>query len=96
MKTAASALARLKEALPYTFRYQAKGSGSRKPHADMELTTLSALSGPITPRKAIQHIVHALPIGWQATALPGYIILYKEAFREYPQAEVIATSIVTN
>lgn len=83
-ETAASALARLKDALPYTFRYQ-------RAHADFDETTLTALSGPVTPRTAIRHIVEPLPQGWQATALPGYIILYREE-RDYPQAEVIAVS----
>lgn len=91
-ETAASALARLKEALPYTFRYQGSGGRSRRPHPDLENTTLGGLSGPLTPREAIQSIVAALPVEWQATALPGYIILYKEAPRVYPQAVVIATS----
>ena len=88
---AASALARLKGALPYTFRFQGAGSGSRKSHPDFEATLLTNLSGPVSPRNAIEHIVGALPSGWQATALPGYIILYKEE-RDYPAAEVIAVS----
>ncbi|ACS60080.1 hypothetical protein Rleg_7070 (plasmid) [Rhizobium leguminosarum bv. trifolii WSM1325] len=87
-ETAASALARLKDALPYTFRYQGKGGGSRKPHMDLASVSLPAKGGPMTPREAIKSIVSHLPGGWQATALPGYIILYKEE-REYPQAEVI-------
>ncbi|TPK63589.1 GIY-YIG nuclease family protein [Mesorhizobium sp. B2-4-19] len=83
-ETTASALARLKEALPYTFRYQ-------REDVDFDKTTLAALGGPLTTRSAIRHIVEPLPQGWQATALPGYIILYKEK-RDYPQAEVIAVS----
>jgi hypothetical protein len=83
-ETAASALSRLKEALPYTFRYQ-------KADADFDKTSLVALKGPLTSRLAIRHIVEPLPEGWQATALPGYIILYKEK-RDYPKAEVIAVS----
>lgn len=83
-ETVSSALARLKDALPYTFRYQ-------RAHEDFDGTTLTGLNGPLTPRSAIRHIVEPLPRGWQATALPGYIILYRED-REYPQAEVIAVS----
>lgn len=89
-ETPASALARLKDALPYTLRYQGKGSGSRKPHMDLETATLPSLKGPVRVRDAIAHIVTVLPSRWQATALPGYIILYREAPREYPQATVIA------
>ena len=91
-ETAASALARLKDALPYTLRYQNRGGRSRKPHPDFEETVLSSLSGPVTPNTILKYIVTVLPAQWQATALPGYIILYKEAPREYPQAEVIAVS----
>ncbi|CAN7431359.1 GIY-YIG nuclease family protein [Mesorhizobium sp. LjRoot246] len=83
-ETASSALARLKDALPYTFRYQ-------RAHVDFDETVLTALKGPLTPRSAIRHIVEPLPQGWQATVLLGYIILYKEE-RDYPQAEVIAIS----
>jgi hypothetical protein len=91
-ETAASAFGRLKDALPYTFRYQSKGRGSRKPHPDIENTPLTALAGPVTSRMAIVHIVKSLPPGWQATALLGYIILYKEAPRDYPQSQIIARS----
>jgi hypothetical protein len=88
-ETAADALARLKSALPYTFRYQ--GRGGRKPHADADATLLRELKGPVSARAAIKHIVAEMPAGWQATALLGYIILYKEE-RDYPQSEVIAIS----
>lgn len=89
--TAADALATLKAALPYTFRFEGSGGRSRKPHRDLEDTSVSALDGPISARSAVEHIVRALPAGWQATALPGYIILYKERVK-YPRAEVIARS----
>jgi len=89
---AADALVRLKSALPYTLRYQGAGGRNRQAHQDLLQTKLSPLQGPNSSRNAIKHIVAALPAGWQATALPGYIILYKEALREYPQAEVVALS----
>lgn len=89
---AASALARLKETLPYTLRYQGRDARSRKPHGDLETSTLDPLGGPVTARSALRHIVSALPPGWQATALPGYVIVYKEAPREYPRAEIVAVS----
>lgn len=91
-ESAASALVRLKEALPYTFRFQGAGARGRKPHPDLVGARLNKLSGPTSPRAAIEHIVGALPNGWQATALLGYIILYKEAPRHYPQSEIVASS----
>jgi|TARA_R100000935_G_scaffold48887_3_gene73791 hypothetical protein len=41
-------------------------------------------------RTAIRDLVSQLPPGWQATKLLGYVILYKETARLYPDAEVIA------
>lgn len=91
-ETAAAALSRLKEVLPYTFRFQGAGGRSRKPHPDLETTLLDKLEGPSSTRDVVKHVVGALPPNWQATSLLGYIILYKEAPRAYPQSEVIATS----
>jgi hypothetical protein len=89
-ESAAGALARLKGELPYTLRYQGTGGKARKPHPELETTALAELNGPISARAAIRHIVQALPKDWQATAFPGYIILYREGPRDYPQAKVIA------
>ena len=89
-ETAASALGRLKSALPYTLRYQRAGGG-RKAHPDLEAAAMSRIGGPVSARKALQEIVGSLPAGWQATALPGYVIVYKEA-QSYPHGGVIATS----
>ncbi len=90
-ETAASASARLKNELPYVFRYQNAGGRSRKAHPDFETTILAALSGPTTARQAVSHIVSSLPSGWQATGLPGYVIAYKEHV-VYPKSEVIVRS----
>lgn len=91
-ENAAAALVRLKDALPYTFRFEGAGARSRKAHLDLISTQLPELNGPATARLAIEHIVRSLPAGWQATALPGYVILYKEAPRHYPLAHIVATS----
>jgi len=89
-ETAAAALSRLKDALPYTFRYEGRGIGSRKPHSDFS-AALQQIKGPVTAREAIRHVIAALPAGWQATALPGYIIMYHET-RDYPHGAVIGRS----
>lgn len=89
---ASAVLARLKDALPYTFRYQSKGPRSRAPHSDLSSVAVGSLSGLVTARQIVQHVLAALPAGWQAINLPGYIILYKEALRIYPAGNVIAHS----
>lgn len=88
---AAAAVSRLKDALPYTFRYQSAKAGGRAAHDDFRNTELTAARGPMTARQAITHIVSALPSGWQATGLSGYIVLYKEN-EQYPAADIICRS----
>jgi hypothetical protein len=90
--TVADTLAALKDALPFTLRYQGKDGKPRSPHPDLAATTTPPCKPPFTVRRIIGAMVSALPPGWQATALPGYVILYKECRADYPLAEVIARS----
>jgi hypothetical protein len=71
----------LRRSLPYTFRF-----GS---HPDLDGEVV--VNGASTMRDAIAAIVRQLPSGWQATALPGYVILYKESAR-YAHGTTIAVS----
>ncbi|BBL73240.1 GIY-YIG nuclease family protein [Methylomagnum ishizawai] len=89
--TAALACALLKECLPYTFRVENAGRGSRKPHPDLVNTQVVPPPKPYTTRQFIEAILKRLPPGWQATALPSRVILYKEA-RAYAFGTVIARS----
>jgi hypothetical protein len=77
----------LKRALPYTFRVD----GGRALHSDFEGKIAILPGEPFTTRQVVTSIVQALPVGWQATVLPGRIILYKES-REYESGTVIARS----
>lgn len=89
---ATDAIIQLKSKLPYTFRVEGSKSGGRGPHPELIGISLSKLVAFPTCRMAVVHIVSHLPPGWQATALRGYVILYKEFPRDYPDAEVIAHS----
>ncbi len=89
---AASVLTSLKDALPYTFRFQTRSAKSKTAHADLLDTILPAPPPAATARTLITHVVGHLPPGWQATALPGYVILYKERRDDYPRADIIARS----
>lgn len=88
---ASSVATRLKDTLPYVFRVESADAGGRRPHEDLVRATLSERHGPMSARQAISYLVSTLPKGWQATALPGYLILYKEN-EVYPQAEIICRS----
>lgn len=87
---ATDAIVELKGKLSYTVRVQGDGGRGRGQHPDLVGIELPELTGSPTCREVIKHIVGQLPSGWQATALRGYVILYKEFPREYPDAELIA------
>lgn len=90
--SAATILSALKAHVPYVFRYQNAGKGSRAPHPDLEAATLTIVDErPLTARRVIEEAVSQLPAGWQATRLPSVLIMYKEC-RSYPQGDVIAHS----
>jgi hypothetical protein len=67
--------------LPYLLRFDST-EAARKTYSGSRVTFQA---GEIPTRTLIRHVVGALPIGWQATALPGYLILYPE-IREYESA----------
>jgi hypothetical protein len=82
-----SALQALRQALPYTLRVESSGI-----HPDFDGVTVTLSKAPISTHKLLTMIVEALPKGWQATALAGRIILYKEREDDYPAGRIIARS----
>jgi hypothetical protein len=80
-----SALQALRRALPYTLRVADAGA-----HPDFDVAKLTLPKTPISTKKLITAIVAELPSGWQATALAGRIILYKEKEDNYPAGRIIA------
>ncbi len=82
--TVHDALVSLKDALPYTLRFEvakgAKGGQAyrRRPHADYVAHKVTIPNGQQTVRQLLKLIVAALPHGWQATEFVSHVILYKE------------------
>lgn len=71
---------RVKAALPYNLRRD------KKTHIKDLREAIAVLpAGEHTVRELIELILGALPMGWQVTALPGYLILYRE-HADYPSA----------
>jgi hypothetical protein len=91
-RSAGEVLARIKAILPYTLRFQSASKGSRKPHAELEATTVTMTANANTPRAALIELTTQLPSGWQATALSALIILYREYKDNYPNAVVLSKS----
>jgi hypothetical protein len=65
----------LKEALPYTFRYDRGLSG----RGGLAISTVFVPGSQLTAREAFRLTLTDLPPGWQLTVLPGRTILYPEA-----------------
>lgn len=71
----------VKGGLPYNLRFETK-----KPiKKELAATPITVRSTRLTARGIMRLTIEALPEGWQATALPGYLILYHEA-EEYNSA----------
>jgi len=83
-------LSSIRRTLPYTLRVET-GEG-RKPHSDFLNATLNIQPGETSIREILTTIVAALPHGWQATALAGRVIFYKERVDNYPAGRIIARS----
>jgi hypothetical protein len=83
-------LVKLKEGLPYDFRYETdvvglnadgepKYAGYRQGHAEQKAITFQVPAGPVSMRSLMVEIVGSLPgAAWQATKFPGSVILYRE------------------
>lgn len=78
----------LKEELAYTIRYQNAGGSSRKPHPHLGSSTMTLTAATNTVRELLRQAKLVLGAEWQITALPGYVIVYKER-EPYPHGEVI-------
>lgn len=88
----ADVLNALRKELPYTLRVEAIRKGAKKPHRDIVEAVMRATARfPVTTRKVLEVVVNSLPSGWQATALAGRIILYRENF-DYEFGTLIARS----
>lgn len=86
--TAFAVLTALRRQLPYTLRIE----GGRAGHPELSIAKVSIPAPPPrTTREVLLTILSALPAGWQATALAGRVILYREA-RKYAFGTTIGLS----
>jgi hypothetical protein len=86
---AAELLDLLKRTLPFVLRFQraVERSSHAPPPADVQAATVRIPESAMPFWDIMGLIVAALP-GWQATALPGYAIFYRESV-DYPSALAI-------
>lgn len=89
---AARVLDALRAELPFTLRAEGEPGKVRKPHPDLVNSIVPPFeTKPKTTRQVFDAVLSALPPGWQATALPGRIIMYRED-RNYSAGVVIGRS----
>jgi len=81
--SAADALDALKALIPYNIRYERDGGG---PHPAFSEAKFARPVKPRNVREALTAIVKTLPVGWTATVLKGYVIVYRER-ATYPSAQ---------
>lgn len=74
----ADVLSQLKDTLAYTIRFENSGGRSKAPHPDLTGTRVRLASLRGTVRQMLTQVKSALGPTWQITALPGYVIIYKE------------------
>lgn len=73
-----------KQALPYVFRYENQWAK----HSDYLASQMAITQSPVTAAQVFDALIDSLPPGWQITALPGYVIMYKNT-RPYPSAQKV-------
>jgi hypothetical protein len=84
----ADMLSQAKKQLSYNIRFQT--AGGRKPHSDLSEASVALPSSSSTVRELLKLTKGTLGGAWQITALPGYIIIYREkASTRYPSGKVI-------
>lgn len=75
-KNATELLKAIKRELPYLLRYQTDKQKSQKPHCEYKDIAIKVPQDDMTARDLLRTVAEALP-GWQATAFPSHMILYK-------------------
>jgi len=76
--TAAAVLTQLKDQLAYNIRFEGKTSKSKSPHPELVETEVHLPNNVDTVSNILRRVKTALGAEWQITALPGYVIAYKE------------------
>lgn len=83
---AATEMLRLfKRGLPYLLRFQKDGNATQL----LQRATIRVATGNVTARVIFREITRQLPGAWQATILPGRMLLYAEDTATYPLGEIV-------
>lgn len=78
----------LKKTCPHLIRFEGASKSGRAPHPDLEKTNVLIPPGKETLMQTLRRLKSALGHEWQITALPGYVIGYKEN-KQYKEGTII-------
>ncbi len=76
-QTLGPVLTAAKSALPYTFRFLTMPK-SKVPHTSLRDVPVTVPDTKMDTVSFLRFVLESLPDGWQATELPGYVILYPD------------------
>ncbi|KWU49774.1 GIY-YIG nuclease family protein [Pseudomonas palleroniana] len=76
--SAAEVLTQLKGQLAYNIRFEGATATSKSPHPDLIAAQVHLPSDSDTVMNILRRVKTALGAHWQITALPGYVIAYRE------------------
>ena len=76
--SAAEVLTQLKGQLSYNIRFEGETSKSKSPHPDLVAASIYFPNNTDTVMNILRRVKTALGPDWQITALPGYVIVYRE------------------
>lgn len=85
----ADALSQAKKQLPYNIRFETATKRGRAPHQDLLNSIVSLPNYSISALSLLKKVKSSLGKEWQITALPGYVIIYKENSNKYEEAIII-------
>lgn len=77
--SAADVLAQLKGQLDYNVRFEGASGKSKSPHPDLVAATVQLPKNNDTVLNILRRVKASLGSDWQITALPGYVIVYRES-----------------
>ncbi|MFP6860530.1 GIY-YIG nuclease family protein [Pseudomonas sp.] len=86
--SASNVLTQLKNQLAYNIRFEADPDKKSKAHPELDATTVRLVNSRDTVMSILRQVKKALGAEWQITALPGYVIAYREKSK-YKEGTVI-------
>jgi hypothetical protein len=84
--SAADLLLDMKQQTTFLIRFQR--AGGTAPHADLRSTNITVRQRTDTVEAFLRQLHQALGTSWKVTVLPGYVVIYKNDTKSYPETQL--------